>query len=129
MNESDLARKITRHLDIGLDLLKGETLARLQTARRKALAAYTPKHRTIFGLAWASHAGHDGKPDGFQPFQSAWVPFAALIFGLLLATYWQNHPQMGDQPEIDAFLLAEDLPVNAYLDYGFEAWLEDSARQ
>lgn len=129
MNESDLARKITRHLDIGLDLLKVETLARLQTSRRKALEAYNPKRRIFFGLAWAGQAGHDGHPDGFQPFRSAWVLFAALIFGLLLATYWQNHPQMGDQSEIDAFLLAEDLPVNAYLDYGFEAWLEDSARQ
>ena len=126
MNESDLARKITRHLDTGLGLLKGETLSRLKTARRKALAAYNPKRQTIFGLAWAgSHAGKDGR---FLPLQRAWVPLAALIFGVLLVTYWQGQHQMGDQTEIDAFLLAEDLPVNAYLDHGFEAWLEDSAR-
>lgn len=128
MNESDLARKIARHLDTGLDLLKGETLSRLQTARRNALAVYNPQRQTLFGWAWAGK-GHTGKDSGFLPLQRAWVPLAALVFSLLLATYWQNHHPMGDQTEIDAFLLAEDLPVSAYLDYGFEAWLEDSARQ
>jgi hypothetical protein len=128
MNESDLARKITRRLDSGLDLLKGETLARLQTARRKALAAYKPKPQTRFGWAWAGARDADCN-GGFLPLQRAWVPLAALIFSLLLVTYWQGHLQMGDQTEIDAFLLAEDLPFTAYLDSGFDAWLADSARQ
>lgn len=128
MNESDLARKITQHLDSGLALMQGDTLSRLQAAREKALAAYNPKPQTLFGLAWAGR-GHGGKNGGFQPLQRAWVPLAALVFGLLLVNYWQSYYQAGDQMEIDAFLLAEDLPVNAYLDNGFEAWLEDSVQQ
>lgn len=128
MNESDLARKITRHLDAGLSQLSGDTLSRLQSARKEALAAYNPKHQPVFGLAWAGHAG-GGKHHGYQPLQRAWVPMVALIFGLLLVNYWQTYHQVGDQAEVDAYLLAEDLPVNAYLDNGFDAWLEDSAQQ
>jgi hypothetical protein len=134
MNESDLARKITQHLDSGLELLKDDTLARLQSARKKALAAYDPKHQHSFGLAWVGHGGHHGhghagKSGRFQPLQRTWVLLAALIFGLLLVNYWQSYHQAGDPAEIDAYLLAEDLPVNAYLDNGFEAWLDDSAKQ
>lgn len=128
MNEPDLAKKITQHLDSGLDLLEGGIVSRLQSARHKALAAYAPKPQTLFGLAWAGH-GHAGKNGGFQPLQRAWVPLVALIFGLLLVNYWQNYHQMGEPLEIDAFLLAEDLPFNAFLDDGFEAWLEDSTQQ
>lgn len=126
MNESDLARKITQHLDSGLALMQGSTLSSLQNARQKALEAYNPKPQTLFGLAWAGRGRNNG---GFQPLQRAWVPLVALIFGLLLVNYWQSYYQMGDQAEIDASLLAEDLPVNAYLDNGFEAWLEDTVQQ
>ena len=130
MNESDLARKITQHLDSGIDLLESGTLSRLENARRKALAAYHPKPRHVFGWALAGHGhGHGGNNGGFQPLHRAWVPLAALVFGLLLVNYWQTYHQVGDAAEIDAYLLAEDLPVNAYLDNGFEAWLADSAQQ
>lgn len=128
MNEADLARKIAQHLDSGLEQLTGGTLSRLQGARQKALAAYHPKPRTLFGLAWAGHGGGE-KSGGFQPLYRAWVPLTALIFSLLLVNYWQNYYQVGDQMEIDALLLAEDLPVDAYLDNGFDTWLEDTAQQ
>ncbi len=129
MNESDLAKKIAQHLDFGLTQLPGETLLRLQSARKKALAAYKPAHQTVSGLALAG-AGNSIRNGGYQPFYRAWVPLAALIFGLLLVNYWQTYYQpLDDSAEIDTLLLAEDLPVHAYLDNGFDAWLEDSAQQ
>jgi hypothetical protein len=128
MNEPDLAKKIKQHLDFGLTQLQGETLSRLQSARKEALSAYKPAYRSVSGLALA---GGNGRRDGaYQPFYRAWVPLAALIFGLLLVNYWQTYQQpLDDQAEIDTLLLAEDLPVHAYLDDGFDAWLEDTAQQ
>jgi hypothetical protein len=128
MNEPDLAEKIKQHLDFGLTQLQGETVSHLQSARRKALAAYKPAGQAVSGLSLAG--GNTGRNGAYQPFYRAWVPLAALIFGLLLVNYWQTyqHP-LDDQAEIDTQLLAEDLPVHAYLDNGFDTWLEDTAQQ
>ncbi len=124
MNEHELARKIKPHLDFGLTMLKSDTTSRLRDARLNALAAYRPARQEVAGLAWAG-----GRNGGFQPFNRAWVPLAALIFGLLLVNYWQTYYRVDDSNEVDAFLLAEDLPVQAYLDKGFDAWLEDTAQE
>lgn len=129
MNEPELAKKIAQHLNFGLTQISGETLSRLQASRKKALEAYKPAHQAVPGLALAG--GNSNMSNGsYQPFYRAWVPLAALIFGLLLVNYWQTYYQpLDDQMEIDTQLLAEDLPVHAYLDDGFDAWLEDSAQQ
>ena len=37
--------------------------------------------------------------------------------------------QANDIAEIDASLLTDDLPINAYLDNNFEAWLKRSLQQ
>lgn len=124
MNEHDLARRIKQHLDFGLTTLKGDTASRLREARLNALAAYRPARQDVVGLAWGGN-----RNGGFQPFNRAWVPLAALVFGLLLVNYWQTYYHVDDQNDVDAFLLAEDLPFQAYLDKGFDAWLEDTAQE
>lgn len=130
MNESQLAKKIAQHLDFGLTQLPDGALSRLQAARKAALQAYQPVSRPVAGLAMAGGGGIGAGNGAYQPFYRAWVPLAALIFGLLLVNYWQTYYQpLDEQSEIDTLLLAADLPVNAYLDSGFDAWLEDTAQQ
>jgi len=125
MNEHDLAKKIVRHLDYGAANLDSRLQYRLQTARQHALEAYAePRHS--FGLAWTGH-GHGGH-HGHSPFR-AWAPLALLVLGLMFATYWQNTQEMNDVSEIDAHLLAQDLPVHAFIDNGFDTWLEGSSQQ
>jgi hypothetical protein len=51
------------------------------------------------------------------------------VFGLLFVTYWQNTQEMNDLSEIDAHLLAQDLPLHALIDNGFDTWLEGSPQQ
>lgn len=123
MNEQELAKKITRHLDDGLDTLSQSTLNKLQLARKHALAHHHAP-RTVFGLAWAGHgtSGH-----GWHGYRF-WIPAAALLLVLSGAMYWQNVEQSGDADEIDAALLAGELPVHAYLDEDFNAWLESSSQ-
>ena len=51
-----------------------------------------------------------------------------LVLSLTGATYWQVVIQANDIAEIDVSLLSDDLPINAYLDNNFEAWLKRSSQ-
>lgn len=127
MNEHDLAKKFTQHLDYGTANLDSRVQYRLQTARQHALDAYAkPQHG--FGLAWG-HAGNGGSRHGsHSPFRT-WLPLIALLLGLVFVTFWQNVQQTSDISEIDAYLLAEDLPLHAFIDNGFDTWLEGSSQE
>jgi hypothetical protein len=57
------------------------------------------------------------------------VPLALLLLGLMFVTYWQNTPEVNDVSEIDTHLLAEDLPLHAFIDNGFDTWLEGSSQE
>jgi len=50
------------------------------------------------------------------------------VLSLLGVTYWQLVIQANDIAEIDVSLLTDDLPINAYLDNNFEAWLKRSSQ-
>jgi hypothetical protein len=49
-----------------------------------------------------------------------------LILSLIAVTYWQVVVQANDIADLDASLLTDDLPINAYLDSNFEAWVKRS---
>lgn len=122
MKDQELAKKIVRHLDEGLDTLNQVTLNQLKSARKEALNHYHT-HRPVLGLAWAGHfsSGHGWHGPRF------WLPAIALILALAGTLYWQDTQQNGDAVEIDAALLAGDLPLHAYFDEDFNAWLESSS--
>lgn len=124
MNEYGLAKKIIQHLDYGTANLDDHLQHRLQTARQRVLEAYAEPHS--FSLAWAKH-GHSNR-HSHSPFR-AWVPLALLVLGLMFVTYWQNTQEMNDVSEIDAHLLAQDLPIHAFIDNGFDTWLEGSSQE
>lgn len=127
MNEYGLAKKITQHLDYGTAHLDSRLQHRLQAARRHALEAYAePRHS--FSLAWGGHGGKGGHGNTHSPFR-VWVPLVMLVLGLMFVTYWQNTQEMNDASEIDAHLLAQDLPIHAFIDNGFDTWLEGSRQQ
>ncbi len=125
MNEYGLAKKIVRHLDYGTANLESRLQQRLQAVRQHALEAYA-KPRYSFSLAWASH-GHSSRR-GHSTFR-AWILLALLVLGLMSVTYWQNTQERNDVSEIDAHLLAQDLPIPAFIDNGFDTWLEGSQQQ
>jgi len=51
------------------------------------------------------------------------LPLAVLVTGLVLANQWVLQEQVRDSAEIDAVLLADDLPPDAYTDPGFGEYL------
>jgi hypothetical protein len=52
---------------------------------------------------------------------------AVLIFGLLAVNQWRDTQNAAEIEEIDAAVLTGDLPLDAYLDKGFDAWLKRSS--
>ena len=45
---------------------------------------------------------------------------------MLSYQYWQTNQQQHDIEETDAAILSSELPIEAYLDRGFQAWLKRS---
>lgn len=130
MNEHEWGRKIAQQLSHGLTSLDRDTLSRLQAARTEALAKYA-QPKPVFGLTLATPGGVLGRLPGHRhSFRYlAWLPVLGLVIGLLVVNYWQTWQQQNETAEIDAHLLAADLPIHAYLDPEFDQWLENSSQQ
>jgi predicted signal transduction protein with EAL and GGDEF domain len=52
------------------------------------------------------------------------LPALLTVAGLVAIFTWQQDRRAADVEELDAQLLTDDLPLDAYLDKGFEAWLK-----
>ena len=129
MNEHDheAASKIVRLLNEGADRLDPGAQARLQAARRVALSHFRENTAPAWTLAWTGNA--------FSRFTEQHVfgvryliPTLVLVIGLAGIFYFQNMPATDDPAGIDIELLTGELPINAYLDRGFDAWLKRSLR-
>lgn len=129
MNHShdELAGKIVRHLDYGADHLDQTTRERLLDARKMALSRFREQPEAVWGLAWAGRAGT--RHTDYRQGSAFLIAGAALIAALIGIMYWQGVSAPSNElAEIDAGLLSDELPINAYLDKGFDSWLSRSSR-
>ena len=119
--ESELARKVTRYLDRGVADHSPGTLYRLQQARAAALAAI-PERVPERELAAAGLAGY-GR-NARRPSAVRWLGLALLVAAAGFGYHqWHTVQQVHEFEDIDMHLLASDLPIDAYLDRGFQNWL------
>lgn len=125
MNEHDLAKKIVRELDHGTASLDQHTSARLKTARDAAMTQYRA-HQSVHGLTLANHGLSFNQSREWISQHRLWLPIAVLVIGLTAIAYWQSSLQDDDLADVDASLLASDLPVHAYVDHRLSTWLESS---
>ena len=125
MNEIDLWRKIARHLEQGANQLRQGTLYRLQAARNAALQKYHAE--PAFGLAGEGLAASRLRHGQLLRVRFL-LPLALVLLSLGGIVYWQTAKQSNGIEEIDVHLLTDDLPINAYLDKDFDAWLKRSVQ-
>ena len=124
MNEPQFGNKVRQVLNQGAQL-DTRTLARLRAAREAALKRQLVAQPAP-GFAWADGVlGAFGGVTGMS-FRLL-LPMAVLVGGLLAINGWQQNLRVAEVEEIDALLLTDDLPLDAYLDKGFEAWLKRRA--
>ena len=123
-NEQQIAEKIIKELDNGLNTLEPEITQRLQIARRQAVesmpgkATTTPLAVAGWGrvVEFSHHAG-----------TRFWLPMLLLLV-LVLALLASTITAKNSTPiDADALLLASDLPPEAFADKEFVAWLENSS--
>lgn len=124
MNEMSFGMKIRQALNEATRVDAGisrHVAERLRAGRERALLARKPE--SVPWLALAGNAlGTVGGPGG-MPLRVL-LPLALVIAGLFGIYGLQQEQRAGEAEEIDARLLADDLPLEAYLDKGFEAWLK-----
>ncbi|HWH46189.1 MAG TPA: DUF3619 family protein [Burkholderiales bacterium] len=118
MNENDLARWIVAQLDRSLAELPDSSVRKLQAARAAALARY--RAGSVPERTWVDRLlGNPGRRGGLA--MRLILPVAIVIASLTGLIYWQTASHYED--ELEAGLLAGELPLHAYIDPGFDTWL------
>jgi CHASE3 domain sensor protein len=121
MNESELGNKIVQVLDHGLDEIERNTLNRLQSARKTSLENYNSVVETL-ATAGNSPSIHGVDSSYFNT--KNLISLIALLLVLAGVSYWQTLQNGDEYDEVDILLLADDLPINAYLDNELDVWLD-----
>ena len=125
MNEAQFAHRVRQTLNEGLQLDAG-TASRLRAAREQALSAYRPEPLGQVALGGAATA----RLGGLRGLSlRVLLPAAILCAAFVLMLGWQQQQRAAELEELDAQLLSGDLPIDAYLDQGFAAWLKRRASQ
>ncbi|MGJ7914246.1 DUF3619 family protein [Massilia sp. LXY-6] len=131
MNTDDinLAYKIRHALNENLDSLPASTTDRLAAARALALSrkkadapATRQEKRPLFDLG--------------SLFSRQWVarvavaaPLLAMVIGLAGVYQVQREQRVAELADLDAAVLSDDLPLTAYTDHGFNAYLAQQQQQ
>ena len=125
MNEQQFANKVRLVLNQGLRL-DASAAERLRAAREQALARQ--RREPAPALAWADNVvGSFGGWSGVS--LRVLLPFAILVAGVSGVYTWQQNQRAAELEEIDAQLLTDDLPIDAYLDRGFQNWLKKTSSE
>ncbi len=126
-NEREFADKIRGYLDAGAAQLKPGTLYRLQQARARAISALVPADAVTQERKLAALAGIPGSsaPPGGSLLRNPrlWLGIALIVAAGAGVQQWQALQQSREIAELDFRLLTSDLPIDAYLDKGFQTWL------
>lgn len=95
----------------------------LTVARQRQVATQAASSTGVVAMAGrAGVLGHGRGP--FWLRLASVLPLALLIGGMLLIQEWTAHEQVMAAAEIDAVLLADDLPPAAWADPGFREYLK-----
>ncbi|WP_153102158.1 DUF3619 family protein [Paraburkholderia hayleyella] len=126
--ELEFSRQVRRALDESATRLAPATLSRLAAARHLAVARKKPE--TVCAPSFVPALATSGaqftrpqhRPSPLRRLALAW-PLVALVLGLVSIAYWEDQQRSAELADIDAAMLSDDLPLNAYLDHGFNAYL------
>lgn len=102
---------------------------RLRFAREQAVqAARSARQRQVTGAMQVLSVGRNGAaalsaPPRWLVGIGSFLPVLALIAGLALIDEWHDRAQIVAAADVDAALLADELPPDAYSDAGFAEFL------
>ncbi|MGH8677589.1 MAG: DUF3619 family protein [Burkholderiales bacterium] len=126
MNENDLARRIVSQLEQGLADIPSPVANQLAAARHKALEHYR---------AGTRQSGMASAVDWLRGWVAAHGVATRVAVPALFATiaavtvFYLQSMTHHDAVEVEAALLADELPIHAYTDPGFDAWLRHTSHE
>ena len=130
MNTDDLnfAYKVRHALNDHLDTLPAATTDRLAAARKAAIAR--KKAHAPVKVAQRQLAGNIGALFSFSSLgrMGVVVPLLVLVAGLAGIYQYEEQQRIAETAELDAAVLSDELPLTAYLDQGFNAYLAQRAQ-
>jgi hypothetical protein len=124
MNELHFASRIRQILNQGT--VRPTVAQRLQGARELALSRQRPEPQAV--LRWADNVLGDSWSWGGLSARVL-LPVLALVVATFGIYRWQESQRLAEVVEIDSQLLTDDLPIDAYLDRGFQNWLKKRAAE
>lgn len=120
MNEQQLRQLLNQGITV-----PPRVADRLRQAREQALARQRPEPAPV--LAWADNVVGDVGWGGLA--LRVLLPIALLVGSGAAIYTWQQNQRAAEVEEIDSLLLTDDLPIDAYLDRGFQNWLKKRAAE
>lgn len=120
MNEMAFAMKVAEHLSVATQQMDAQVAARLHAARERALQVQRPATwwEACSWQALKSRLGLALAP-GLRSSLVALVLLVTFVGG----EYWATLSRAEAVQQVDAALLIDDLPIEAYLDPEFRRWL------
>ncbi len=124
--EQQVAQHMAHLLNDNARRLSPDLAQQLQRARENAVNHMAQKQAQMQHSAGASRNGSVLRWFGSHFGQQHRIASAALVILVMLLTFLaiQQYEQSHHLEDSDAFLLASELPPEAYADKGFDAWLD-----
>jgi hypothetical protein len=122
MNEQEFASKLKPWLDRSAVDVGEFQATKLKAARLRALDAFREPVK-ILGLVTVTAGTAQALQYRVVPQVLLWLPILALLATLAVKSVGES-----DMGALDAQLLTQELPPDAYLDQDFRSWLGDLRR-
>lgn len=128
-NEANFGYKVRAALNESLDNLPVDTSERLAAARKLALARKKQESK-VFAPVFVTRLAGALSPSSMFNQRLSWLgrmgmalPVLVLVVGLVGMYHYEEQQRINETADIDALVLSDELPLSAYLDHGFSAYL------
>jgi hypothetical protein len=130
--ETRIALRLTSHLNAGLEQLPHDVSERLRVARERSIDRARALRKFSTHPAGSVQTSPGGVavlagPPSWWLRIASFLPLAVLVGGLLLIQQRYTEEQISAAAEVDAALLVDELPPQAYSDPGFVEFLRTPA--
>ena len=126
MNDAQFGIEVAALLDEGLERVDGQVTTRLQLPRKAALAHAAAQPRGSVSQRPMAQGERAGGWRHWLAGPRLWLALGTIVIALTGVTWteWSSYQDARDGAELDLAILADDLPVTAYIDNGFDSWLK-----
>ena len=121
MNEAEFAYKLAGHLSASSRDVDTRVTECLRAARVRALLVQ--RQEGMWAMVLPGRGMALRLRSGLGPMLRSASMVAVVLVVFALGQYWSTTSRTSAYEDIDAALLMDDLPIDAYLDRDFKAWV------